>query len=209
MNEEDFQSAKSTEYLPFLVQVLSPRRFEHSLGAMKVMGELASIYDLDEVKAMTAGLLHDAAKDLGYEQQVALAKQRGIEISFPCEWHPAYLHAPVGASFVSRELNVGDKEVLDAIAAHSYSGGRDNFDTTFTRCLRSADVIVPMKEWHGMKKLREAVCEGRIEEAALLQSAWLIEYFQKIHVPVHPWIEEEVQRLTSKLKVGADFFARW
>ena len=41
-----------TKYLPFLEEVLTQRRLDHSLGVMQVMGELAEVYDLDREKAM-------------------------------------------------------------------------------------------------------------------------------------------------------------
>ena len=58
-------------YLPFLELNLTPARLRHSIGVMHVMTELAEIYSLDLAQAQTAGLLHDAAKDLEPEQQLA------------------------------------------------------------------------------------------------------------------------------------------
>jgi HD superfamily phosphohydrolase YqeK len=51
-------------YTPFLKQLLTPNRLRHSYGVMQVMQELAPIYALDPKKALLAGLLHDAAKEL-------------------------------------------------------------------------------------------------------------------------------------------------
>lgn len=54
------------EYFAFLENILTPARLQHSLGVMQVMADLADVYDLE--LAQTAGLLHDAAKDLPPEQ---------------------------------------------------------------------------------------------------------------------------------------------
>jgi HD superfamily phosphohydrolase YqeK len=84
---------------------------------MQVMAELTPIYSLDRAQAKSAGLLHDAARDLNCEHQLALAKEAGIELCDPCEQHPVYLHALVGAYLAAKELGVMDRLILDAIAA--------------------------------------------------------------------------------------------
>jgi HD superfamily phosphohydrolase YqeK len=49
------------------------------------MGELAEIYSLNHNKALVAGLLHDAAKDIKTKEQLNLAKKAGIgRITEPC-----------------------------------------------------------------------------------------------------------------------------
>jgi hypothetical protein len=48
-----------------------------------------------------------------------------------------------------------------------------------------------------------------MEEAALLQSRWLIEYLKEHHIPIHPRIREIFQSLSAKLSVSEDFFERW
>lgn len=54
----------SEAYYVFLKKVLTPARLQHSRGVQEMMGELSAIYRLDDEMAQTAGLLHDAAKDL-------------------------------------------------------------------------------------------------------------------------------------------------
>ena len=67
--------------ISFLEKVLTPSRLAHSLGVMEVMGELAEVYQLDRHKALTAGTLHDAGKDLSVEKQNELKKAANIQIS--------------------------------------------------------------------------------------------------------------------------------
>jgi predicted HD superfamily hydrolase involved in NAD metabolism len=196
-------------YLPFLRSLLTPSRLQHSLGVMRVMAELTPIYSLDRAQAMTAGLLHDAARELSNEHQLALAEEAGIELCDPCEQHPVYLHAPVGAYLVAKELGVTDRLVLDAIAAHSYAGNGHNFDAPLSQCLRFADILAPSQEWQGMKKLKRVVYARRTEEAALLQCGWLIEYFQEKRVPVHPNLARQYRLLMGKVTATESFFERW
>ena len=75
-------------YLPFLNSLLTPSRLQHSVAVMRVMAELTPIHSLDRAQEMTSGLLHDAARDLSSEDQLALAEEAGIELCDPCEQHP-------------------------------------------------------------------------------------------------------------------------
>lgn len=198
-----------SQYLPFVRSRLTPLRLQHSLGVMHVMDELASLYALDRTQAMTAGLLHDVARDLSSKQQLALAEEAAIEFRNPCERHPTYLHPLIGAYLVAKELRVTDRLILDAIAAHSYAGNGHNSDAPLAQCLRSADLLAPIQEWTGMKRLRSVVYAKRADEAALLQCRWLIEYFQEQRIPVHPNLDRRYRALWSTLAVAESFFDRW
>jgi predicted HD superfamily hydrolase involved in NAD metabolism len=193
----------------FLKRTLSRERFEHSLGVMRVMEELAEIYSLDPDQAEIAGLVHDAAKDMTEENQLALAVNAHIEYAHPSERHPVYLHAPVGAYVAATELGITDHHILDAIAAHSWVSNGGNFDAPLARCLRAADLIASTTDWKGRERLKSVVYAGQVDEAALLQARWLIEFFQEIGVPIHPNLTAIVGALSAKLGVGDSFFERW
>ena len=129
-------------YLPFLQNILTPRRLDHSLGVMQVMGELAQVYNLDKEQSLSVGILHDAAKDLSPHQQKHLLEEGAIPIRHDCENdYVHYLHAPVGAYFVQKELGVSDELVLDAIATHCFFGDSRHFDHPLCWCMRFADVL--------------------------------------------------------------------
>jgi predicted HD superfamily hydrolase involved in NAD metabolism len=196
-------------YLSFLRGLLTPARLKHSVGVMQVMAELIPIYSLDPAPAMTAGLLHDVARDLSSGSQLALAEEAAVELRDPCERHPVYLHALVGEYLAAKELQITDQLILDAIAAHSYAGNGHNFDASLSQCLRFADLLVPSREWKGMKKLKNVVYARRVDEAALLQCGWLIEYFEEQRVPVHPNLRRQYQTLSGKLGATQSFFDRW
>ncbi len=74
-------------YLAFLRGLVSPPRLRHSIGVMRVMGDLAVIYRLDEREALEAGLLHApvgaylVARDLGIGEPVcgAIASHSHVE----------------------------------------------------------------------------------------------------------------------------------
>jgi predicted HD superfamily hydrolase involved in NAD metabolism len=109
-------------YLLLVRTQLSDARIRHSIGVMQVMADLAPIHSLDHTQAVTAGLLHDVARDVRDADLLAFAENVGIPLHHPCERHPVYLHALVGAHQVEQQLGVTDPAVIDAIAAQSYAG---------------------------------------------------------------------------------------
>ena len=68
------------KHLPFLEKVLTQERLNHSLGVMQVMSELAEVYGLDQEKAKTIGILHDAAKDLPQEKIDRILKTKLVVV---------------------------------------------------------------------------------------------------------------------------------
>jgi predicted HD superfamily hydrolase involved in NAD metabolism len=202
-------TAQVDRYISFLRGLLTPQRLQHSIGVMQVMAELAEIYSLDRVQAITAGLLHDAAKDLSVEQQLALSEEAGLDLTQPCDRHPVYLHAQTGAYLVSKELGITDGTILGAIATHSYAANGHDFDAPLSQCLRSADILAPLHEWKGLRKLTSMVYAGQMAAATLLQCGWLIEYFQVQGIPVHSDLTQKYNTLSTSLAVERSFFDRW
>ena len=196
-------------YSRFLRATVTPRRYRHSTDVMNVMADLSAIYTLDTTQAMTAGLLHDAARDLPFADLLRLAHEAHLVLVHPSEEHPIYLHAPVGAYLVGKELGVCDNAVTEAIAAHSHVDPPGGSDGVLLHCLRVADVLAPIREWKGMKRLESMVYLGCLEEAALLHAGWLLEHFEQEGIPIHPHLVDTVQRLSAKLSVTESFFERW
>jgi predicted HD superfamily hydrolase involved in NAD metabolism len=181
-------------YLPFLQSVLTPARLQHSIGVMQVMAELAPVYGLDPQKALTAGLLHDAGKDLPQEQIEALIKQGNIQINHPSETnYVLYLHGPVGATLVQHALGIEDAEILGAICTHSFYGDGPYFDSTLTWCLRFADIMEPNRDWAHEPILFDCAAglqryaySGQMAAGKYLQADSLIRWFEAKGFPVHP-----------------------
>jgi len=198
----------SCMYLPYVERALTPPRLRHSLEVMTVMADLTQVYGLEADPALTAGLLHDVAKDLPERCLRKLAREADIPQEDPIEQHAVYLHAPVGAYLAERDLGVTDSRVLDAIATHSHVGGGGYCDSPLAWCLRFADVLAPTQPWPGEEKLRRMVYSGALEESALLLTYWLAEWFRCHDIPVHPQILATRDRLADLLPVDDGFFDR-
>jgi predicted HD superfamily hydrolase involved in NAD metabolism len=200
-------------YLPLLEKILTSKRLEHSLGVMQVMGELAQVYGLDSEASLTAGLLHDTAKDLTPAQQAEILLGAKIEIRYECERdYSYYLHGPVGAYYVQRKLGITDPLILTAITTHTYYGNGAAFDAPICWCLRFADILEPTRNWNnvrwlrnGVGRLREAAYAGRLAEGAFLQTGWLIKWFGEVSVPIHPNMTRIYQDLSVVLDLNDSF----
>jgi predicted HD superfamily hydrolase involved in NAD metabolism len=195
-----------TPYLEYVEQRLSSLRRRHVLRVMAVMEDLASIYELDRDQAILAGLLHDSAKEMSTERQMALVQAAGIELSHPCEEHPLYLHGPASACLVSQDLSITDPAVLEAIASHSNHAPAAQ--PRLAWCLRLADLLAPVRPWNGIDKLRRVTYAGEWQDAALLLTNWLIEYLQELDIPVHPNLPANLTRLANGQDLSPTFFSR-
>lgn len=190
-------------YRSFLEQILTPPRLKHTLGVVQVMEDLAERYGFDREKARLAGLLHDAGKDLSPEQQKNLIEEGNISLLYPEERnYNLYLHGPVGAYFVRKEFGVDDGLILDAIAMHTYCGRGENWNDPLVWCLRFSDLLEPNRDWRQVRWMHESVpglrqlaYNGRIWEAALLQTTTLIDWFDAEGMPVHPHMRQARQEL--------------
>lgn len=199
-------------FMPRLEAALTPARLRHSLGVMQVMGDLAEVYGLNAEQAMTAGLLHDAAKDFTPEEQDRAFREAGIEIQNPVEMdYNAFLHGPVGAFVVEKTYGVTDKLVLNAINTHTAMDG-DDFHHPLSWCLRFSDLLEPNRNFldvprlrRGLPRVREAAFSGRLTEAALLQYGLLSQWFTEVGYPVHPNMCRIVSELYQRLELDASF----
>ncbi len=195
------------KYFPFLEKWLTPSRLAHSLGSMKVMGELAEVYGFDQDLAQIIGILHDAGKDLPEEMISELIYEGNIQLNHECEnSYLLYLHGPVGAYFVQKELGITEEIIIDAIKTHTYYGSSRFFHDPVVWCLRFSDVLEPTRKWGTEKilldcalRLEKLVYSGKIEEGAFLQTGCLIKWFEEKGMPVHPTMRKIKQEIGEKL----------
>lgn len=174
-------------YISFAEQQLTPHRFKHSLGVMQVMSELASIYNLNKATAMTAGILHDIAKEFASEDLIKMAVENNIALCTEYDKISLFLHGPVGACYIAQKLGVRDSMVLEAISRHSYFGQGAALSPSFCWCLRFADLLEPSRDWEELRnQLEPIVYAGEIGEAAYLLMRWMIPFHESSFLPVHP-----------------------
>jgi len=102
-----------------LEKVLTPKRYQHTLGVEYTAAALAMRYDIPLIDARLAGLLHDCAKCLPYEEKIALCEQHQIPVSDIEQQNPELLHAKAGYILAQTEYQITDTDILNAILYHT------------------------------------------------------------------------------------------
>ncbi len=111
---------KSFEELDkWLKENLNDERYIHSLGTMECAQQLAKMFNLDEGKAKTAGLLHDCAKCFSNEKLLEIIEDKIKNVEKSELLNYKTLHAPVSAYICESEFAITDKELLSAIRWHT------------------------------------------------------------------------------------------
>lgn len=124
----------------------------HSLGVSKTAEELALRFCADPVKARTAGLLHDCARELANKTLLKYAESFGILVNDVEQAHPTLLHGPVGAYLVRHEYGLSDEEILGSIYWHTT--GRPCM-TVLEKIIFLADYIEENRHFPGVELLRD------------------------------------------------------
>ena len=107
---------ETTKIKNYLQGMLSPKRYQHSLGVAETPAPQARHYRADEEKAYLAGLVHDCGKEVEPEDAAGILKERyGITADAMSLKMPRLLHGPLGACMAQSEFDIYDPEVLDAI----------------------------------------------------------------------------------------------
>ncbi len=133
---------------------LSEFRYEHTLGCAQSCKELAERLGYDSDKAYLAGLLHDCAKEMDFNEQLSLARNCGYEPDEVTLNTLHILHAPVSAIIAKNKYGINDEEVLSAIACHTT--GKENM-SLLDRIVFVSDLIEPNRKYTGVEEIRSAV----------------------------------------------------
>lgn len=104
---------------------LSEKRYEHSIGVMKKIGELAKKYNVDINRARLVGIAHDIAKEMSTEDKLRYVKEHNIEIDEIEQINVELLHTKIGADICKNKYGF-EKKMQDAIKYHTT--GNPNMD---------------------------------------------------------------------------------
>ena len=101
-----------------LKEMLSEKRYNHSIGVMDKAVELAKIYGVDEDKAALAGLTHDIAKEISDEEAFKIAEKNNIVIDNFIKANPKLIHGKIGAILAQQKYGL-DEQIQKAIEFHT------------------------------------------------------------------------------------------
>lgn len=134
-----------------LKQILSEKRYIHSIVAMEKAIELAKTYGEDEEKSALTALTHDIAKEMTIEEYYKYAEENNIKLSKDDKMCTSVLHGIIGADIVKKKYGFTD-EMCRAIYYHTT--GITNM-TLLGKIVYVADKIEDSRDYPEAEALRE------------------------------------------------------
>ena len=176
-----------------LFQLVTPKRFAHSLSVALMAGALAEIHGVSLTQAYTAGLLHDCAKCMTLPDLQGAVRAHHIPVDEDM-MESTLLHGPVGADIARHQFGVGDEAVLDAIRRHTV-GAPEMTDLDMVVYL--ADKIEPTRTAYPLlEKVRKAA-QKDLKQAMIISMEGAIAFLKKGGKSPHPatgatvaWLEQ-------------------
>lgn len=170
------------EYQQRLREILSDKRFAHSIGVMETAKALAEQYGEDQERAALAGLLHDVAKELSLEESLEKCKAYGVALDEYMLRAPKTIHAPLGAEVLRNEWGISDEEILHAVAVHTLG---DTEMSLLDKIIYMADYVEPNRTFGGVEELRELAFRS-LDEAIMVGASWTLTEIIEGGRTIHP-----------------------
>ena len=101
-----------------LKEILSEKRYIHSIGVMEMCEILAKKYNVDVETAKLAGLLHDIAKEMKPVEMLKYVKENNIPINDVERLNTQILHGKIGADVAKKKYAVSE-QIQNAIKYHT------------------------------------------------------------------------------------------
>jgi predicted HD superfamily hydrolase involved in NAD metabolism len=161
---------------------LSKDRYRHTIGVVKAARQLAKEYAVSIDKAKIAGLLHDCAKMLDYQQLIKKAEEYRLDLDDISRLQPGLLHGVIGSIMARWDFGIEDAEILDAIRYHTT--GRAGM-TPLEKIIYLADYIEEGRDFPGVDRLRD-MSKRNLDQALLLALNHSIQYIIEKRQLIHP-----------------------
>ena len=138
---------------------LTEKRFLHTKGVEEEIVRLGRIYLPDKIPELrAAALLHDIAKELPIEEQIAICRESGDPELGTAVKSPAILHGHAASYLIPKTYaKYALPEIISAIYKHTTGAEKM---TDFDKLLFFADFIEPNRPWRYCKLAREKFYSG-------------------------------------------------
>ncbi|WP_461812769.1 bis(5'-nucleosyl)-tetraphosphatase (symmetrical) YqeK [Faecalimonas sp.] len=184
-----------------LEKILTETRFQHTLGVMYTAGALAMKYDVELNKAMLAGLLHDCAKCIPLNEQMALCKKYNISLTKSEESNPSLIHSKLGAYLAKDIYEVTDDDILNAISWHTT--GRPSM-SLLEKIIYIADYIEPRRKYiANLPSIRKLAFEN-IDQTILMISESVLQYLTSMNAVIDDTTRKTYEFYKQKLEKGEE-----
>ena len=185
-----------------LKEVLSEKRYNHSIGVMKKAEELAKIHGENINKAKLVGLAHDIGKELSENEMIQYTKENNIEVDEIEKINIGLLHAKIGADICSKKYGFSI-DMQNAIKYHTV--GNLNMDL-LSKIIFVADKIEDGRNYKDEDKskdlkLAREIAITNIDKALLFEIDCSIKYTIQKGKLIHP----DSILIRNKLLINKDF----
>ena len=175
---------------------MSLKRFTHTLGVVEMSEKLAKIYNADIEKCKVAALLHDICKEMNMEYIKNICKNNFMnELSEEDLENNEILHGFAGAYYVKNELEINDKEILNAIKYHTI--GAKNM-TLVEKIVYIADAIEYGRNYPSVVEIREETFKN-LDKGILIEIEHKEEYLESIGKKSHPNTDKFKKEILKEL----------
>lgn len=173
---------RNGEFLEILKAKLTPKRLYHSICVAEAAVNLSEKYGCDREKAYTAGLVHDIMKCVSVDEMIQIIESDGVKLTTLEKKVKATLHATAGEIFLRKNLNVTDREILNAVKYHTT--GREDM-TLLEKVIYVADLISLDREYYDVEKVR-AMADENLDKALMEGLSFTIIKNARLNRPIHP-----------------------
>ena len=138
---------------------LSEKRFRHTKGVEEEIARLGELYLPEKIPELrAAALLHDIAKEMPIEEQIAICRENGDPELDSAEKSPAILHGHAASYLIPKTYpKYALPDIISSIYKHTTGAERMS---TFDKLLFFADFIEPNRPWQYCRKAREEFYSG-------------------------------------------------
>ena len=198
---ENYKSLHA-EIMQRLQKELKDKRYRHTLGVESAAIALARRFGADEKEASIAALLHDVAKYVPVEEQIALIRDTEIGRRFPnIGQYPKLLHAFAGAEICAKDYPMLSESVINAVRYHTT--GRSHMDL-LEKIIFAADYIETGRvRFIGLQEAREQTF-ANLDQGVELILKQTIAYLKSNEQPCFALTQEAYDYFTKSSTLGLE-----
>lgn len=135
-----------------LSEILSPKRFNHSINVAEQSVILAKMHGENKEKAYLAGLVHDSCKEISKQEQLKIINKFGIILTDIEKNEPNIWHGYAASGYITEKWGITDPEVCSAVKYHTCGRGDMSL---LEKIVFVADLTSLDREYPDSAKIRE------------------------------------------------------
>lgn len=151
---------------------MSEKRFRHTENVAREAKHLAQRWGADSDAAYLAGLIHDIAKEVPFNDAIRMLENFGYIPDSTERVNTALLHGPLAAYIAREKFGIEDREILDAVRFHTT--GRSDM-SLLEKIIYVADFIEEDRTYPEAEVVRKLAYEN-IDKAVLRQADMVIRF---------------------------------